>query len=366
VPAARARAPGRVVLLTPRFAPRTSSACDARACCGSTRARSASKSWPTTASRAWCTARVTPRGAPALGHARQRGALTLEDVRAFWSAHARPRARARLVLVGEAERRGASRSSSPISPGAGRGARAPARPSASPAAARRSGPAPAPDRQARRGPERAAPRAPRVASTDPDFYPLQALNHVLGGAFSSRLNLNLREDKGYTYGVRSRFEGGSRPGRFLVSCRGGIGRHRAGAARGAQGAVAIRAGVSAGEADFARSSMARALGRSLESTQARLAWLENVARYGYPVSTCSSGAWRGSRRARAGPRRARAPARSIPRARAPRGGGPQGVARPAAGPRLGEVRSSTPAGASLVRPRSPETRGVLAVPERAP
>lgn len=39
---------------------------------------------------------------------------------------------------------------------------------------------------------------------DPDYYPLQMTNTLLGGAFSSRLNLNLREDKGWTYGAFSR------------------------------------------------------------------------------------------------------------------------------------------------------------------
>jgi zinc protease len=36
---------------------------------------------------------------------------------------------------------------------------------------------------------------------DPDDVPLQVLNTVLGGQFTSRLNMNLREDKGYTYGA---------------------------------------------------------------------------------------------------------------------------------------------------------------------
>jgi len=40
------------------------------------------------------------------------------------------------------------------------------------------------------------------------------MNFPLGGAFNSRINLNLREDKGYTYGARSRFVGGKTLGRF--------------------------------------------------------------------------------------------------------------------------------------------------------
>ena len=40
-------------------------------------------------------------------------------------------------------------------------------------------------------------------ATDPDYISMLALNHVLGGAVSSRLNTNLREKHGYTYGIFS-------------------------------------------------------------------------------------------------------------------------------------------------------------------
>ena len=40
------------------------------------------------------------------------------------------------------------------------------------------------------------------------------MNFPLGGMFNSRINLNLREDKGYTYGASSRFSGGKTLGRF--------------------------------------------------------------------------------------------------------------------------------------------------------
>ncbi len=42
-----------------------------------------------------------------------------------------------------------------------------------------------------------------VMRSDPDYETLDIMNSVLGGLFSSRLNLNLREDKGYTYGAYS-------------------------------------------------------------------------------------------------------------------------------------------------------------------
>jgi len=50
-----------------------------------------------------------------------------------------------------------------------------------------------------------------------EFYRAGLMNFVLGGAFNSRINLNLREDKGYTYGARSRFNGGDDRGSFTAS-----------------------------------------------------------------------------------------------------------------------------------------------------
>lgn len=89
-------------------------------------------------------------------------------------------------------------------------------------------------------PERATPRGPkattvylldkpgaaqseirvgRVATgrrTD-DFYRLTVLNTVLGGSFTSRLNMRLREEKGFTYGARSGFALRRMPGPFVAS-----------------------------------------------------------------------------------------------------------------------------------------------------
>jgi zinc protease len=53
-----------------------------------------------------------------------------------------------------------------------------------------------------------------VARNNPDYFPLTIMNAVLGGQFSSRINLNLREDKGYTYGARSSFNFAKGPGPF--------------------------------------------------------------------------------------------------------------------------------------------------------
>jgi len=54
-------------------------------------------------------------------------------------------------------------------------------------------------------------------STDPDYYALQVFNAILGGQFSSRINMNLREGKGYTYGARSGWSFSRGPGPFVAS-----------------------------------------------------------------------------------------------------------------------------------------------------
>ncbi|HEY7818364.1 MAG TPA: pitrilysin family protein [Vicinamibacteria bacterium] len=51
----------------------------------------------------------------------------------------------------------------------------------------------------------------------PDYHVLEVLNTVLGGGFSGRLNLNLREDKGYTYGAFSSIRYGTVQSVFLSS-----------------------------------------------------------------------------------------------------------------------------------------------------
>ncbi len=56
-----------------------------------------------------------------------------------------------------------------------------------------------------------------VSRASPHYFPLLLFNTVLGGAFTSRLMLNLREKRGFTYGVRSRFGFRSKPGPFVVS-----------------------------------------------------------------------------------------------------------------------------------------------------
>ena len=58
---------------------------------------------------------------------------------------------------------------------------------------------------------------PGFQATDPDYIPMLALNHVFGGAVSSRLNNNLREKHGYTYGAFSGLDLRPGAGTFAMS-----------------------------------------------------------------------------------------------------------------------------------------------------
>ncbi|HEV7508381.1 MAG TPA: pitrilysin family protein [Thermoanaerobaculia bacterium] len=58
---------------------------------------------------------------------------------------------------------------------------------------------------------------PGVSRSHPDYPSLVVFNGLLGGKFTSRINLNLRERHGYTYGASSRFSGRMGPGPFTVN-----------------------------------------------------------------------------------------------------------------------------------------------------
>jgi len=55
-----------------------------------------------------------------------------------------------------------------------------------------------------------------ISRRDPDYVPLVVLNTLLGGKFTSRINMNLRERNAFTYGASSRFVARLQPGPFIV------------------------------------------------------------------------------------------------------------------------------------------------------
>src|SRR5205814_7614883 len=55
-----------------------------------------------------------------------------------------------------------------------------------------------------------------IQKNDPDYFPMLVMNQILGGAAHSRLFLNIREQKGYTYGAYSNFDARKQPGAFAA------------------------------------------------------------------------------------------------------------------------------------------------------
>lgn len=154
-----------------------------------------------------------PYGVPNLGTAASLAAMRVEDLRAFHERHYRPGA-ATLVIVGDV-------TAEAVLPllerafGAWQGAPAdaPAEPPAGQVAARRILLVDKP------GAEQSEIRIGRIGAarlTD-DYFPLVVMNTILGGSFASRLNQNLREDKGYSYGAFSAFAFRPWKGPFLAA-----------------------------------------------------------------------------------------------------------------------------------------------------
>ncbi|MCZ7557961.1 MAG: insulinase family protein [Bacteroidia bacterium] len=57
---------------------------------------------------------------------------------------------------------------------------------------------------------------PGIARNSEDYIPVSLMNTLFGGYFGSRLNLNLREARGYTYGAHSRFDARMQQGPFAA------------------------------------------------------------------------------------------------------------------------------------------------------
>jgi zinc protease len=120
-----------------------------------------------------------------------------------------------------------------------------------------------------------------IASNDSDFYPAYMLNYVLGGSFSSRINMNLREDKGYTYGARSSFRGGLREGPFTASAGVRTDVTAESVVEFMKEINGIQSGVTEAEVNFAKDALIQAAARQYESMGARARMIDQISQYGY-------------------------------------------------------------------------------------
>jgi len=123
---------------------------------------------------------------------------------------------------------------------------------------------------------------PSVAATHTDDYPISVMNYSLGGTFSSRINMNLREDKGYTYGARSRFGGGLRTGTFTASAGVKTDVTRESVEEFMKELRAIGEGFTEDEVAYTKDSLAQAMNRQFESVRALGGLVDAVSRFGRP------------------------------------------------------------------------------------
>lgn len=143
-----------------------------------------------------------PYGRPASGTEASVGAMTDADVRAFYTAHFLPN-QATLIAVGDVTAADLERRIGALFGGWAKGnetmATVPTPQVAAPTTIYLVDKPGAAQSSFRIG-------SVGVARSTPDYFPLQVMNTALGGSFTSRLNQELREVKGYTYGAFSGFE----------------------------------------------------------------------------------------------------------------------------------------------------------------
>jgi zinc protease len=118
-----------------------------------------------------------------------------------------------------------------------------------------------------------------------DFYKAGLANFVLGGTFNSRINLNLREDKGYTYGARSGFNGSEEFGSFSVSTE--VNKEATAASITEvlnELELYADAGMDESEYDYMRSAIGQRDALQYETPGSKLGLLGNIMRYDLPLN----------------------------------------------------------------------------------
>lgn len=123
---------------------------------------------------------------------------------------------------------------------------------------------------------------PALAATDKDFYPAMVMNYILGGGgFASQLMQQLREGKGYTYGIGSGFSGTTQPGPFTISSsvRSNV---------TLESALLIKSilenfapNYSMEDLQTTQSFMIKSNARAFETAGAKLGMLKNISKYGW-------------------------------------------------------------------------------------
>jgi len=156
-----------------------------------------------------------PYGRPSLGTEKSVQSITTDDVRAFHDRHFAPE-RATLIVVGDVSVEAVIAKAQRLFGTWKRGTEAVSANDASPTP-----PAPGPTTLYMIDKPDAPQSSIRIGGVTttratPDYFSLEVMNTILGGAFTSRLNENLRETHAYTYGAFSGFGLRRLPGPFVA------------------------------------------------------------------------------------------------------------------------------------------------------
>jgi len=121
-----------------------------------------------------------------------------------------------------------------------------------------------------------------LAATDNDFYPATVMNFILGGGgFASQLTQQLREGKGYTYGINSNFSGTKSPGAFTIASgvRSNVTLESAQLIK----SILLDYGKNYSDKDLetTKSFLIKSNARAFETAGAKLNMLENISKYGW-------------------------------------------------------------------------------------
>ncbi|HSL70674.1 MAG TPA: pitrilysin family protein, partial [Longimicrobiales bacterium] len=225
-----------------------------------------------------------PYGRPQIGTEKSTRETSAAHVREFYQTHYRPN-NAALIVVGDVRPDEIQRKVERLFNGWTRGTVPPAR-FTTPAAAAQStiylidkpGAAQSSFRLGLVGVDRATE----------DYFPIQVMNTILGASFTSRLNQNLRETKGYTYGARSGFDMRRSAGPFTAAAEIVTAKSDSALIEFLKELRGIREPVPQAELDKAKNYLQLQLPGQFETTGDIAARLVPVALYNLPLDYFST------------------------------------------------------------------------------
>ncbi len=122
-----------------------------------------------------------------------------------------------------------------------------------------------------------------VPRSTPDYFALRVLNTLLGGSFTSRLNQNLREEHGYSYGASSSFDMRSSAGPFYAAAGVQSDKTAEALSEFFKELDAIRKPIAPDELEKVKNYVAMQLPRNFETTQSLAASLAQLFVFNLPA-----------------------------------------------------------------------------------